>query len=74
MKQGLVKVFKYYYGNCETIEAAIEYQTKARTKGFKGAFVVAFHKGKRITLQKARKLRLVTSLKIIFLKFIKINQ
>ena len=50
------KVFKYYYGNCETIESAIEYQTKARTKGFKGAFVVAFYKGKRITLQKGKEI------------------
>ena len=50
-------IYKYYYGNCSSMNEAIKYQNKAREKGFKDAFLVAFSKGKRITVQKAKELR-----------------
>jgi len=49
--------FKYYVGN-ETDKLAIDkLKIKIKEKGFKGAFVVAFFKGKRISTQEALRLQ-----------------
>jgi N-acetylmuramoyl-L-alanine amidase len=45
--------FKYYVGN-ETDKSSLDkLKTQLKEKGFKGAFVVAFYKGKRISTKKA---------------------
>ena len=40
----------------DNIQDAISYKVEMREKGFKGAFVVAFLHGERISIEKARKL------------------
>ncbi len=50
------EVFKYAVGNCVTQEEAIELQKKVRQTSFNDAFVVAFYKGKRVSVKKAKEL------------------
>ena len=45
--------YKYYVGNASNKESADNEKVKMREKGFKGAFVVAFYKDKRISMQEA---------------------
>ena len=50
-------LFKYCTkGFDNDIKAAVRYKVKMREKGFKGAFVVAFLNGERISIEKALKL------------------
>ncbi|MBK21152.1 MAG: hypothetical protein CMP63_02375 [Flavobacteriales bacterium] len=49
-------VFKYAVGNCVTQEEAIELQKKVRQTSFNDAFVVAFYKGNRVSVKKAKEL------------------
>ncbi|MDC0644347.1 N-acetylmuramoyl-L-alanine amidase [Crocinitomicaceae bacterium] len=50
-------LFKYCTkGFSNDIKAAVRYKVKMREKGFKGAFVVAFLNGERISIEKALKL------------------
>ena len=49
-------VFKYAVGNCVTQEEAIELQKKVRQTSFSDAFVVAFYKGERVSVKKAKEL------------------
>lgn len=48
--------FKYAVGNCVTQEEAIELQKKVRQTSFNDAFVVAFYKGERVSVKKAKEL------------------
>ena len=45
--------YKYYVGNAYNKVNADNLKVKMREKGFKGAFVVAFYKDKRISMQEA---------------------
>ena len=45
--------YKYYVGNASNKVSADNVKVKMREKGFKGAFVVAFYKDKRISMQEA---------------------
>lgn len=49
-------LFKYTIGAYYTFKSANELKKKMRTEGFEHAFVVAFHKKERISLEKAIKL------------------
>ena len=49
--------FKYYVGNEADKLAIDKLKIKIKEKGFKGAFVVAFFKGKRISTQEALSLQ-----------------
>ena len=49
-------LYKYTVGNEKDIKSASVLQSEFRSKGFVGAFVVAFKNGKRIPLREARKL------------------
>ena len=51
-----IEVFKYAVGNCVTQEEAIELQKKVRQTSFNDAFVVAFYKGNRVSVKKAKEL------------------
>lgn len=46
-------LFKYQVGNEPSLAKAREVQARCREKGYDGAFIVAYHKGERIDLQKA---------------------
>lgn len=48
--------FRYIKGNLSTINKAKALQRELRELGFKDAFVVAFYKGKKISIQQAREL------------------
>ena len=48
--------FRYIKGNANTINKAKAIQKELRELGFKDAFVVAFYKGKKISIQQAREL------------------
>ena len=48
--------FRYVKGNLSTINKAKALQRELRELGFKDAFVVAFYKGKKISIQQAREL------------------
>jgi len=50
------EVFKYAVGNCVTQEEAMELQKKVRQTSFNDAFVVAFYKGNRVSVKKAKEL------------------
>jgi len=53
-KQG--GTYRYTLGNESTIKRATSIQSELRKKGFKDAFVIAFYKDQRITLQEAKEL------------------
>ncbi|MBL8000470.1 MAG: N-acetylmuramoyl-L-alanine amidase [Flavobacteriales bacterium] len=46
-------LFKYQVGDETSLAKAREVQAKCREKGYDGAFIVAYHNGERIDLQKA---------------------
>jgi N-acetylmuramoyl-L-alanine amidase len=48
------KMYKYIYGKVYTFAEAVSLQKEMRDRGFKDAFVVAYSKGKRVTVQEAR--------------------
>lgn len=48
--------YKYTTGECATLNEALQIQTAMQQKGFKDAFVVAFYKGDRITIDEAKKI------------------
>lgn len=50
------ELFKYAVGNCVTQKEALELQKKVRQTSFNDAFVVAFYKGDRVSVKKAREL------------------
>jgi N-acetylmuramoyl-L-alanine amidase len=49
------KLFKYVYGSFYSLDAAKESLAEVRKNGFPDAFLVAFHKGKKIPVQDALK-------------------
>ncbi len=50
------KVYKYTSGHFKSLKSAVYLQKKLRMKGYKGAFVVAFYKGKRISISASKKI------------------
>jgi len=52
----LNSLYRYTTGDFKTLEEAVEWQGQVQNKGFKDAFVVAFHNEKRISPQEALKL------------------
>ncbi|OYT16745.1 MAG: hypothetical protein B7C24_06135 [Bacteroidetes bacterium 4572_77] len=51
------ELYRYTSGQTNNYEEAINLQAQVRKAGFKDAFVVAFYKGKRISLAKAKKMK-----------------
>ena len=49
-------LYKFTIGKETTIEAAKKLQTIAKNSGYKDAFLIAFYKGKKISLQEAREI------------------
>lgn len=49
-------VFKYVVGEFSEMEPAAEEQKKVQEIGFKDAFIVAFYKGERVSIKKAREI------------------
>jgi N-acetylmuramoyl-L-alanine amidase len=49
-------VYKFTYGKSNNFEEAKKWETEAREKGFKEAFVIAFLKGERIDIQTAKQM------------------
>ena len=49
-------LYKFTIGNETTIEAAKKLQTLAKNNGYNDAFIIAFYKGKKISLQQAKEL------------------
>lgn len=49
-------LYKYTSGSFSTIEAALDHRTQLKRQGYTDAFVVAFYKGERITMNHAREL------------------
>ena len=47
------KIFKYYVGNETNMLSVDKLKDKLKYKGFKGAFIVAFYNGKRISTKEA---------------------
>ena len=54
-RQKVGRVYKYYAGNTSNYKAIKVIQQKAKSKGYKDAYVVAFKNGKRIKLSQALK-------------------
>ncbi len=50
--------YKYAFGKGKTMEEAVKLQKRANEAGFPDAFVIAFHKGERISMKRARELLL----------------
>lgn len=48
--------FKYAVGNYVTIEEATEAQSKVREGEYKDAFIIAFYKGERVSMKRAREI------------------
>lgn len=49
-------VYKFTYGKSNNFDEAKKWETEAREKGFKEAFVIAFLKGERIDIQTAKQM------------------
>jgi len=49
-------VFKYAYGECASVLCAQELQTKAKNVGYTDSFIIAFYKGERVSMQKAKEI------------------
>jgi N-acetylmuramoyl-L-alanine amidase len=49
-------MYKYTYGNCADMNCAIEYQARAKEAGYTDAFVIAFYKGSRISIKRAKEI------------------
>jgi N-acetylmuramoyl-L-alanine amidase len=49
-------MYKYAVGNCTTMEEAVELQKKVKARVYNDAFVVAFFKGNRVSVKKAKQL------------------
>lgn len=49
-------MFKYAVGNCVTMDEAATLQKKVKAKVYNDAFVVAFYKGERVSVKKAKQL------------------
>ena len=60
-EQILNGTFKYYVGNEIDKSKADSLKIKMRKNGFKGAFVVAFYKDKRISMKEALDLQTKTN-------------
>lgn len=52
-KSNDTSLIKYYYGETQNYQEARELQQKARDKGYTESYVVAFHNGKKISVQEA---------------------
>lgn len=50
------KYFKYYFGNTNSYSQSLKALKTAKSKGYKSAFLVAFYKGKKVTVSEAKKL------------------
>ena len=48
--------YRYYVGNCKSVDDVNKLNADVKKKGFNDAFPVAFKNGKRITMQEAREL------------------
>jgi N-acetylmuramoyl-L-alanine amidase len=48
--------YKYAYGKAKSMEDAVKLQSRAKESGFAGAFVIAFHKGERVSMKRAKEL------------------
>ena len=49
-------IFKYAVGNCVTMDEAAALQREVKAKVYNDAFVVAFYKGDRVSVKKAKEL------------------
>lgn len=49
-------IYKYTSGHFSSVKSAVLMQKRIRAVGFKGAFVVAFYQGKRISMSQAKKI------------------
>ena len=49
-------MYVYYYGDTSKHREALELLNKAKKKGYKDAYIVAFYQKKRITVEKAKQL------------------
>jgi N-acetylmuramoyl-L-alanine amidase len=47
-------VYKYTYKSTHSLEEAQDFLKEAKKAGFKDAFIITFHQGKKITLQQAQ--------------------
>lgn len=52
-------MYRYTTGSTKNYEKAVQMQSKVRKAGFKDAFVVAFYKGKRISIKEAKELNIL---------------
>ena len=50
------KVYVYYYGDAKRHKEALTLLSNAKKKGYKDAYIAAFHRGKRITIEKAKQI------------------
>ena len=50
------KVYVYYYGDAKRHKEALTLLSQAKKKGYKDAYIAAFHRGKRITIEKAKQI------------------
>jgi len=48
--------YKYTHGNCFNMDCALEKQKQAKEAGFTDCFVVAFYKGERVSIKKAKEI------------------
>ena len=48
-------IYRYFYGNTSSYDAAIEMRNQARIKGYKSAFIVAYQNEKKISIKTALK-------------------